>query len=95
MSAGKTANACLGELDAEDAAPTGQLVEELLREAEDLHTQLGRSATATQARTLLSAQLFVLVLWLRLICCCMQGGHAVKENGHAGVHVPKSNSEGD
>ena len=50
LSAGKAANACLGELDSEDAAPTGQLVEELLREAEDLHSQLMHGSAGGQVQ---------------------------------------------
>ena len=48
--AGKAANSCLGSMGAEEAAPQGQLLEKLLRDSEELQSQLVHGLPAGQVR---------------------------------------------
>ena len=46
--AGKAANSCLGSMGPEEAAPQGQLLEKLLRDSEELQSQLVHGLPAGQ-----------------------------------------------
>ena len=49
--AGKAANDCLGSMGSQEAAPQGQLLEQLVRESEELHSKLVHGLPAGQVCT--------------------------------------------